>query len=273
VANHVAQARKIVLVPYFTCGTVFQPFWENGWETVYYKVTRDLKIDTQDVEALYEQYKPSIAIFMEYSGMDLTESELQTIGKLKQAGCVTIVDRSQNIYSTQYAKEVDFYCGSLRKWYCCPDGAYLQKNGDIPLPPVPDAAVYNVVYATLCSVMMFTNALARKTNIKQYLDLASFFRKLSASYVRSQQVRTRNMSEYSKAVYLQEQNKDQTYMQRRSENFHYIYQRIASFSLMHPVCSDLSRFTSTPFYFHIYTRDRSDLSRFLTARGIATWVN
>ena len=119
VANHISPERKVVLLPYFTCWTVYQPFLENGWEIVNYKVSQDLKMDTQDVEALYEKHKPAMAVFMEYSAMDLTTDELQTIGKLKRAGCVTVVDRSQNIYSEKRSKEVDFYCGSLRKWFCC----------------------------------------------------------------------------------------------------------------------------------------------------------
>ena len=270
VANHVAPERKVVLLPYFTCGTVYQPFLENNWEIVYYKVSTELKMDTQDIESLYEKHKPSIAIFMEYSAMDLTGDELRTIGRLKQDGCVTIVDRSQNIYSECRHKEVDFYCGSLRKWYPCPDGAYLERNGEISLPPLPRD--YNDVYATTCSAMMFANGLARKTKAEQYLKLARFFRKISSSYVCYQPVRERNMSEYSKAVYLQEKRKDSLYMQQRTANFEYIFRRIEGFTTVRPVCSDLSRFTSVPFYFHIYADDRQRLCRYLGAKGIMPWI-
>lgn len=273
VANHISPERKVVLMPYFTCVTVHQPFNENGWKIVFYKVSKDLKIDTQDVELLYEQHKPAMAVFMEYSAMDLTEDELRVIGKLKRAGCVTVVDRSQNIYSETRSEEVDFYCGSLRKWFCCPDGAYLEKNGDISLPPVPNADDHNDVYATACAAMMFANGLARKRKIIQYRAMGFFFRKLSAAYVCGQPVRTRSMSEYAKAVYLQERSKDDVYIRRRKENFEYIFRRIEAFSTMCAVCSDFSRFNSVPLYFHIYTEDRSKLSKYLMTKGVATLIN
>lgn len=272
VANHVAPERKVVLLPFYTCGTVFQPFLENGWEVVCYKVTRDLRIDIQNVLELYNIHKPSIAVFMEYGGKDLTREELDAVGKLKQAGCVTIVDRAQNLYSEKRDPEVDFYCGSLRKWYRFPDGGYLERNGEISMPPLPKEGIYNDVYATTCGAMMFLNSLARRTKVDQYRQLAEFFRKLSTSYVCCEPVRERNMSAYSKAVYLIERQNDEVYKQRRMENYRYIHSRIASFTLLRPICSDLARVTSTPFYYDIYARDRNHLSRYLSEKGIATWI-
>ncbi len=272
VANHVAPERKVVLLPYYTCGTVYQPFLENGWQIVSYRVTKDLKLDCRHVEEMYQEYKPSIAVFMEYSGKDLTAEELTTVGKLKQAGCVTIVDRAQNLYSERRSAAIDFYCGSLRKWYCIPDGGYLERNGEISMPPLPPEGVYNDVYATVCAAMMFLNGLARKTQVSQYQELAEFFRKVSTSYVCCQPVRLRNMSEYSKAVYLVEREKDGLYKQRRMENYRYIHQRIADFTMLRPMCGDLDRVTSTPFYFDIYARDRGHLSGYLRTKGIGSWV-
>ena len=269
IANSLSPARKVVLAPYFTCATVFQPFLENGWEIVYYKVTKELKIDTQDVQALFDAHRPSMAVFMEYGGTDLTEEELETIGRLKRAGCVTVVDRSQNLYSKRRDPEVDFYCGSLRKWYCIPDGGYLERNGELPLPPVPEAGTYNDVYAAACAAMMFVNGLAQRTKIAQYMELSFFFRKLSTSYVCCQPVRERNMWEYSKAVYLREQARDEIYQQRRMENFRYVSQRIQSLTVVRLVCPEP---TSAPFYVHVYTQDRQALSRYLRSKGISTWT-
>lgn len=273
VANQIPGERKVVLLPYFTCWTVYQPFLENGWQIVNYKVSRDLKMDLPDVRAVAQKHQPTMAVFMEYSAMDLTEEELEVVGELKRAGCVTVVDRTQNIYSKIRSKEVDFYCGSLRKWFCCPDGAYLEKNGELSLPPVPPADDHNDVYATSCAVMMFVNGLARKRKITQYLEIGDFFRRLSATYVCGQPVRERNMSEYSKAVYLQEREKDSVYIQRRKENFEYLFHRIAALTTLRPVCSDFSRFTSAPLYFHIYGENRDQLARYLRSKGIITVLN
>lgn len=270
VAERISGGNKTVLVPYFTCNTVFQPFLEKGWKLVHYKVNRELHLDTADVEALYEAHRPSLAIFMEYSGMDLTAEELRTIGKLKQRGCVTMVDRTQNIYSTARAKEIDFYYGSLRKWYCFPDGAYLEKNGDIPLPPAPPEGEYNDVYATLRGMTMFANGQVRENKIMQYGILSDACSKLAAMYVCTQPVRLRNMSEYSKAVYLREQAHDREYARQRMENFQYIFHRISSFTHVRPVCPDRDRFTSAPMCFHVYAQDRAKLARYLSAHNIET---
>ena len=270
VAELLGSGNKTVLVPYFTCNTVFQPFLENGWKLVHYRVDKALHMDTQQVEALYQAHRPSLAIFMEYAGMDLTAGELQTIGKLKQQGCVTMVDRTQNIYSTAKAREVDYYYGSLRKWYCFPDGAYLEKNGDLPLPPPPPEDAYNDVYATLRATAMFANSQLRKTKVWQYQGLYDACAELAAMYVCTQRVRLRNMTEYSKAVYLWEKTHDQEYARQRLENFQYIYRRISGFTHVRPVCPDLERYTSAPMCFHVYARNRSRLAGFLRGRNIET---
>lgn len=273
VAEQVAPARKVVLMPYFTCSTVYQPFIENNWQIVFYRVGKDLRIDSAHVLALYEAHKPALAVFMEYSGTDLSQEELQTVGKLKRSGCVTIVDRTQNIYSLTKAPEVDFYCGSLRKWFCCPDGAYLERNGDIPLPPAPPEGVCNDVYSTACAAMMFANGLLRERKIRQYRQIANFFLKLSAAYVCGQPVRLRNMSDYSRAVYLRQRDKDSLYTGRRMDNFRYIYDRIAEFTTVRPVCADIGNITSAPLYFHVYADDRTLLSRYLSEKGVITSIN
>lgn len=273
VANQISGERKVVLLPYFTCWTVYQPFLENGWQIVNYKVSRDLKMDLQDVKAAAQKHQPTMAVFMEYSGMDLTDEELEVVRQLKAAGCVTVVDRTQNIYSESRSEAVDFYCGSLRKWFCCPDGGYLERNGERPLPPAPPAEVYNDVYATACAAMMFANGLARKRKIPQYLKIGEFFRRLAATYVCGQPVRERNMSAYSKAVYLQERKKDGAYIQRRKENFAYLFHRITELTTIYPVSTDFSRFSSATLYFHIYAENRDQLSRYLRSKGIITLIN
>lgn len=271
-ANQIGSEHKVVLMPYFTCSTVSQPFQENNWKIVYYKVSRELRIDTNHVEALYEEYKPSLAVFMEYSGMDLTREELQTIGRLKQRGCVTAVDRTQNIYSESRAQEIDFYFGSIRKWYCIPDGAYLERNGDIPLPPEPPKDTYNDVYTTLRAVSMFTMGMLRKTKAAHYAGISYFCSKLAAIYICQQPVRLRNMSEYSKAVYLLEQSQDSRYAQQRKDNFRYVFHRIRSHSRVRPVCDDLNSYPSAPMCVNVYADDRDALIRFLESNGISALI-
>ena len=267
------QSRKVVMLPYFTCFTVFQPFLENGWEIVHYKVDRDLRMDCREVLALAEKHRPAIAVFMEYSGIDLNRRELDTIGVLKNSGCVTVVDRTQNIYSTVKSPEVDYYCGSLRKWFCIPDGGYLEKNSNLPLPPAPDAGVCNDVYATANSVKMFTAGIAREKNSASYMELSNFFYTLATSYICGQPVRARNMSDYSRAVYMAERSKDDDYIQRRRENFRYILEHIADCQSVQPVCKDCDLFTAAPLYFHVYAKNRSGLTQYLKKRGIKTWIN
>lgn len=271
IADHISVERKVVLMPYYTCGTVYRAFSEAGWEIVYYRISKNLKIDKQNVESLYEMYRPTAAVFMEHCGMDFTDDELQTIDRLKRSRCITIVDRTQNIYSKAYSKAVDFYAGSLRKWFCCPDGAYLEKNGEIPLPPVPAEDAYNHVFTTLSSAAMFVNGLAQKTKVKKYIALGRFFRQLASAYSSSQPIRARNMSEYSKAVYFQERKKDGVYANRRKENWEYIYCRIAPFTTVRAACMDPKRLTSVPLFFHIYADDADELAAFLTGKGITTW--
>lgn len=271
IANMKQYKNKTVLLPAFTCETVCQPFAENGWKIIFYKIDLSLKIDRNHIETLCTKYEPSVAVFMEYCGMDLSSEDLNIISNIKQSGCLTIVDTTLNIYSTKRHQDVDFYYGSIRKWIPCPDGAYLEKNSTTSLPIAPKNTENNEVLTTTCTIAMYANGLALKWRCKRFHSIAYYFRQLSLLYLDTQPVLERNMSNYSRAIFYQEQKNRLKYIESRIMNCKYIFNRIRSYKTMEPAFTDISRITCAPLYFHIYAKEKNSLVRYLEKNGIQTW--
>ena len=120
------QGSKNVLLPAYTCQTVIDPFQQLGWLITYYPVNKDLTIDTQALLTIANQSKPDVFLAHPYYGMDFNALEKDALQTIKKSGAIVIVDNTQCIFSDVRLSFVDFYVGSYRKWFCCPDGAFLE---------------------------------------------------------------------------------------------------------------------------------------------------
>ena len=116
-------ARKIAIVPPFTCESVINPFLDAGYEIVTYTVNLDLSIDYDTLRALIEQKKPTVFLFHRYFGFDTCEY-LQELMK-EYPEIITIEDETQYMFSKGEYSWATYRMGSIRKWGPLPDGAYL----------------------------------------------------------------------------------------------------------------------------------------------------
>lgn len=258
--------QKAALLPNFTCFTVLDPFEQDEWEMSSYRYNKDLTIDDEYFFKVFNKIKPSVCVFQALSGMGFTEKENRLIDYVHQNGCLTVVDQTQDIYNNRNIPSVDFYCGSLRKWYPFPDGAFLYSTeksiGDC------DNLKENSIYRTSMGLCMFARYLDSVYDNPFFDYLFRFMWDFSVAYIGGTEIAAHTMSDYSRKVLMQQD--DAVNSERRIKNFRYIYQGIKGLKTVKPAFDSIERLQSVPLSFPIYVKNRSSFSRFLRSKGITT---
>lgn len=134
------RAKKVALLPPFTCHTVIEPFLNEGYEVVPYTINEDMTTSPAALlETVYE-YKPDVLLFHHYFGF---RTFPDVMAELAACGVTTIEDRTQCLYSGFPQSGADYTVASIRKWCGVPDGGFVvRKNGTFSdKPSVPDAAL------------------------------------------------------------------------------------------------------------------------------------
>lgn len=126
IAIRYSDTGKRVLIPAYTCQTVIDPFSQLGWDAFFYSINKDLRIDTISLIDMVKRYSPDVVVAHPYYGMDFNEVEVSSLRIASELGARIIVDLTQSIYSKERLPFVDYYVGSYRKWYACPDGAFIE---------------------------------------------------------------------------------------------------------------------------------------------------
>ena len=260
--------RKVALLPNFTCFTVLDPFIQEGWELHFYRYNKKLIIDTADYVDLFEKVKPSLCFFQSLSGMAFLDDESSLIEHAHQNGCVTVVDQTQDVYSERNNPAVDYYCGSLRKWYPFPDGAFVYSAKHAV--DESEELEENIIFRTSMGMAMFAAHL-RSVYDEPFFDyLFSFMRAIALRYIHYAEIAPHTMSHFSRKIFSQQ---DETVnSERRTNNFHLIYQEIQGLKKVKPAFGDIARITSVPLSFPIYVENRKDLCRLLGKRGICAQI-
>ena len=258
--------KKTVLLPNFTCFTVLDPFEQDGWEMHFYRYNKNLTIDDDYFPDLYNKTRPSVCLFQALSGMGFAESENKLIDFAHKNGCMTVVDQTQDIYNSKNNPSVDYYCGSLRKWYPFPDGAFLYSekhsiNGC-------DNLVENHIYRTSMGLCMFAGYLNSVYNNPFFGYLFSLMWTFSVSYIGGTTIAAHTMSDYSRKILLQQN--EAVNSEKRSENFRYIYWGIKDLKTVKPAFVDIERLQCIPLSFPVYAKNRRKFSAFLRSKGINT---
>lgn len=268
--NHILQInsfeRKVALLPNFTCFTVLSPFLQGKWELCFYRYNKDMSVDTEYFYEVFQKEKPSLCIFQPLSGMGFLETEKELIAYARKNGCMTVVDQTQDTYNIRNDQNVDYYCGSLRKWYPFPDGSFLySEKYEID---GCDALRENFIYRTAMGLCMFAAHLKAAYNNPYFKYLYKFMWIFSTTYISNAEITTHTMSSYSRKILAEQDEKYNA--QRRIENFNYIYQGIAGLGKVKPVCSSIDRLTGVPLCFHVYADNRQRFSAYLSTKGIVT---
>lgn len=258
--------KKTALLPNFTCFTVLDPFEQERWDMNFYRYNKDLTVNDEYFLNVFNKIKPSVCAFQALSGMGFTEKENRLIDYARQNGCMTVVDQTQDIYNSRNNPSVDYYCGSLRKWYPFPDGAFLYSE-KLPIYGCDDLKE-NSIYRTSMGLCMFARYLDSVYDDPFFDYLFRFMWDFSVSYIGGTEIATHTMSDYSRKVLMQQN--ETVNSERRIKNFRYIYQGIKGLKTVKPAFASIERLQSVPLSFPIYVKNRRSFSTFLRSKGIAT---
>ena len=260
--------KKTALLPVFTCFTVLDPFLQDGWELHFYRYRRDLTVDDDSFLATWQKTKPSLCLFQPLSGMGFTQQEQRLIAYAHQNGSMTVVDQTQDIYNDRNHPQVDYYCGSLRKWYPFPDGGFLYSDKH-PIVGC-DGLQENHLYRTAMGVCMFARAFLPDDNDPFYDYLYRFMGEFSVSYIAGETIKTHTMSAYSRKILCQQ---DETAnCEKRIRNFRIIYEGISHLTTVKPAFDTIGRLQAVPLSFPVYAKNRSRFIAYLRANGIRTQI-
>ena len=258
--------KKVAILPNFTCFTVLDPFLQDGWKIYFYRYNEDLTIDAEYFFDVFQKEEPSICIFQPLSGMGFLDIENRLIEHAHKNGCMTVVDQTQDIYNKRNNPSVDYYCASMRKWYPFPDGAFLYSEKYI-IDGCEDLEE-NDIYRTSMGLCMFGRYLSSVYDDPFFAYLYNFMWTFSVSYIGNTTIMTHTMSDYSRKVYSQQDEEQNS--ERRINNFNYIYEGIKGLKNVKPAFGNIERLNSVPLSFPVYVENRRKFNRFLLSNGITT---
>ncbi len=129
-------AKKVALVPAFTCQTVIEPFVKRGYYVKTYSIDNHLGIDSQVFEKELYESEAQVTLIHQYFGFHTASNIWQIIRKATKRGIVFIEDRTQCLYSSFPILPVEYVIGSMRKWAALPDGGFaVCKHGKFHKKP------------------------------------------------------------------------------------------------------------------------------------------
>ena len=252
---------KRVLLPAYTCQTVIDPFLQEGWAICYYGISRQLRIDTDDLSEKFKVFKPNLCVAHPYYGADLNQKELDALSELKDNGCCLVEDLTQCVFSTQRSEIFDYFTGSYRKWFPIPDGAFLVGKENIGESHLEENADF---VKTMADAMYLRGVFQRSgdVNVK---EISRRVGNMAISHI-SKGINLHGMSSFSKS--LLQQSDLEASMKQRFENYHFLYKNLAKAHNVKVVDRKMEEITCAPLFFPIYVKERTAFQKHLAQNEI-----
>lgn len=122
--------KKVVLLPPFTCHTVFEPFIDFGYEIHTMPLDLNLKTNVGDIVRCQTMYGATAVLVHRYYGFNTLPGFDQAVKTLQENGVIVIEDCTQCLYSSFPISDADYVVASIRKWCGVPDGGFaICKEG------------------------------------------------------------------------------------------------------------------------------------------------
>lgn len=128
---------NIVLIPSYSCESMYNPFFYYDWKIIFYKLNKNLEPDLEDLTWKLKKFTPHAVLVMDYFGVTNIEYAINLINSFSQ-DILVIEDVTHKIFDVKINNKVHFYIGSIRKWLGIVDGAFVLSYRDdcLPLPIV-----------------------------------------------------------------------------------------------------------------------------------------
>ena len=252
---------KSVMLPIYTCDTVIQPFIDEGWRVYFYKINKDLTINSENFLDIYEKINPEVIFVHSFFGFDTINSSNLLLRKCKSNGSVIVEDMTQSLFSNHRIEFADYYVTSFRKFLAIPDGGAIISNNNIQLANIEPAD------ALITAVALKAFELKKKYFVNADKKLKEQFRE---KYQELNSLISKNESLYeiSEISYSIIGSCDRrAIVERRKSNYSYIYNSLNQYSWIQPVLSDVTD-ESCPLYLPVYVKNRKGVQAFLAERNI-----
>lgn len=251
---------KVVLLPAYTCQTVITPFKELGWETIFYPIKKNLRIDTCELVCLFKKFQPSLIVVHPFFGMDLNEDEENTLSLLVAQNIKVVIDLTQCIFTKKEYSYCEYKVGSYRKWFPIPDGAYLKCKEATQGP-----TLYNTEFSDLYSWAMYLRGLYFDTGDKNLKDISIALSKKAERNVESN-ISAHKISNISLTLISKEDS--EWNVKKRLQNYSILQKSVINRYGITKVSCDENLITTAPLYFTVYAENRKELQRILAKNSV-----
>lgn len=257
---HIARksyATKVVLLPAYTCDTVYLPFLQEGWSLQFYSINRDLRINAESLEKAVLNYKPSVVIAHPYYGYDFDDQEVDVLSRLIDV--TVVVDNTQCAFTKRRYDFADYTVASLRKWGSIPDGAYFEGGDGVA------CALENDSFVNIQQKAMILRGEYFETGVAD-TKLDSIKLNKEAEALICSNMEEHRMSNFSQSRYA-DWNIEEI-IQKRIANYQYLHEHINCIDGVRPVRRDMLGLSTAPLYYPIYCEDRKSIQKKLAEESI-----
>lgn len=252
--------RKKVAIPIYTCDTVIQPFLDEKWDVVFYKINKDLSICDQSLDDVVNKDKPDVIFFHSFFGFN-TYGNTENIIKYKNQGIVIVEDLTQSLFSNHFLKMADYYVTSFRKFIAIADGGALISKKKLTNQCVSDAdnrivETALIAFETKKEYFDTGNSELKILYRKKYQELNSLI---------SNNEQLMKMSDYSRKII--DSCNIKLITDIRQKNYEYLLHEIEEIGFVKTVL-ELSIEKCTPLYLPIYVTERAEVQKYLAEHNV-----
>ena len=252
---------KSVMLPIYTCNTVIQPFIDEGWNVYFYRINKDLTINTENFQYTYEKANPKIVFVHSFFGFDTIGKDCSLLKQCKIKGSVIVEDMTQSLFSSHYLSFADYYVTSFRKFLAIPDGGALISSNDIPLLNIGSAN------KSIADVALEAFDLKKNYFVRADKNLKEQFRE-KYQELKCLIGENDSLKEISDISYKIINFCDRVSISLiRKNNYTYIYDSLKEYTWIKPVLSEVKD-GICPLYLPVYVESRKELQSFLAERNI-----
>lgn len=250
---------KVVLLPAYTCDTVYISFIQEGWSLKFYSITKDLRINDCSLREMVNTCNPSIVVAHPYFGYEFNSLEKEVLSWVKQTSSATIVvDNTQCAFTKTRYPFADYTIASLRKWGPMPDGAYMEGE---------------YFASNKCENDTFVEIQKKAMELRnEYFNTGDGATKIKSIQLnkKAEMLICSNIEEHLMSHFSQSLYADwdvESICQKRVSNYSYLQDYIQGIHGIQPVRNDMELSTA-PLYFPIYCEDRAAVQKKLAEESI-----
>lgn len=252
--------KKKVLLPAFTCSTVVEPFYENGFEAAYYDINEDFTVDGNSLTHKIEQEQPNLILVHSYWGFHTCGNVDKILQEFRSSGGVLVEDLTQSLFSENIRLEADYYVSSLRKFFAIPNGGFIMSKRALNIETETDKSGIDEIARE--TFMLKKDYIAYRNDAKA--EFKSGYKKINV------------IMEDNSAVYGISQMSEQILntldieciKEQRIKNYNYLHNYVDKNCKKLTVAMAQAGMGKVPLYFPVFAKNRAEFQAYMSERDV-----